>query len=774
MEEIVKNLTKEILDEEKNLDNLLEKAFGMPKIPGGAAGAGPKTPGMSMPKGTGSGNKMTVYWQGEGRRRPVQINVGSPIPQGYGPNPKKGKIEQAPSKIKQGPEAQESQQSAVTPRIKEILGNQINKLKDTVVDRLKGIVSEPKKQAPKLEESGQKLQTQLTRERGYGETEAQYNLALLTSAASFILDFSKRLEGIKVSDPQAQVLKEQVDKMVDNVYKQVRAKMQGSKGEAGGISDVGYEENKNKADEYEKRGLKSLSKEEFADYKKTKKYLEEVESGQAELSQTKSSIEEQKKRDEKSRKYVEEFEKQVRPASEIKAPDVKSLVKSTEKAEATGKAYKISPNKESMLKMNAARFLNRAFKTLKLDEDLTVSEISAKGSAMVFAIKAPMKIGENDLKKLNKLIQRQYGLSSPAEISYKPNNIVEFSFSKQKKEDIIRPMFSNSVVDLNSYISENKTPNGLRRLAAILGYNSKGEPVIADFTNYEATSIGTIASPRQGKTFNAGSALMSMMANYSPEEFKFDVIDAQGVAFPNIIKNSKNYMENEPGMGVKTKEDIQRIVGILESNLQLINDRGAVGRKYGVEKMTDLPAESGDRQFPLKMIMIDEYQGLLTGIEKIYGTGSQEAKDLVGKVQNYLDKIQKEGAKWGVIPWVMTQTVDDRNQEYFKNCGAKILYRVQDPKTGQDFLGKGGRDVARNIIDVGQSAIQLPGKRSYGVGVVRNSEVDKTVTKQVGSRGNGEQKLQLNEKKVNQAKQSTEQVKNVMKKEHVNKFKKKK
>jgi hypothetical protein len=227
---------------------------------------------------------------------------------------------------------------------------------------------------------------------------------------------------------------------------------------------------------------------------------------------------------------------------------------------------------------------------------------------------------------------------------------------------------------------------------------------------------------------------MSMISNYSPEELRIDVIDAQGVAFPSILKNASNYLDNKPGMGVQTKEDVQRVIGILESNMQTITDRGAVGNKYGVQKMTDLPEKTGDRQPPVKILIMDEFQGLLSGIDKVYGAGSEESKGMKTKVKNYLSQIQKQGAKWGVIPWVMTQTVDDDNKEYLQNCSTKMLYRVEDAATGQDFLGKGGRDVARNIVDVGQSAVVMKGKTRYGVGVVRNNAVDEEVTKEAGAR----------------------------------------
>ena len=729
MEELIKQLVKNILEEDtlsiltKSILNYdFEKAMPkMPRLPGSGVKKDikPKTPSIGTGVRSHKYVKKDENFYGPGQHRYwYKMPDGSLVASKDTNGPSNGDKASTPQRQHTPPEKIKQETKRVQDATKQLLGEVGKKLEQKKLEPNKGFN---------------------VGERQLGETQGQYELRQISHALDYLDDFKKRFIDTKTSSPEAEKMKGEIlNNVIKNIYNELQKKSTTLKELPGGKitspkQQETFEQMKNKMNEYEQKGLKNLSSEERTNYFKMKRDVQKIETEEAELTQTKSSIAEQQKREQKSKEYVNDFEKIVKPADQIQTPKTEKLISDIQKAESNGKTNINSPKKDTMLKMNAARFLNRAFKTLNM-ENVKVDSVNAKGSAMSLAIKAPMKVTTNQIRQLNKLIQRQYGLSSPAQVNYKANNVIEFEFSKQKKEDIIKPMFSDSVKDLGSYIEKNKTPNGLRRLAMVIGYDSKGKPIIADFTNYEATSIATVASPRKGKTFNAESSLLSMISNYSPEEFQFDVIDAQGVAFPSIIKNNKNYMSNQPGMGVKTKEDVQRIIGILESNMQVIHDRSSIGRKYGVQKMTDLPSKSGNRQFPLKMIIMDEYQGVFEGIDKVYGENTPESKAMKTKLKNYMSSIQKQGAKWGVIPWVMTQTVDDNNAEYLQNSSTKMLYQVEDAKTGQDFLGKGGRNVARNIIDVGQSAVQMGGKTHYGVGVSRNNEVTETVTQETSKR----------------------------------------
>lgn len=709
-QELLNKIISKTLEDEIFVRKVISKAFGTPKMP-----AAPK----------GSGTKMTVYWQGEGKRRPLSINVDTPIPDGYGPNPKvKPTTQTTPEKKVKEKKEEPPKKGVITPEIKTNLKQQISKLKEDVLKKIQEKLPKEKLKKPEV------LKERMVREKAPGESQFVYELRLQNAALDYINDFYKRFEGVKVSDPKLNKEKEVVNKILDSIHNRLQTKIRSTKD----VSGLNYQEMKDRISEYEQRGLKNLSDTESNEYFKLKNKIKKIETKEAELTQTKSSIEDKRKREELSKTYIADFEKETKPADKIQEPKVKELVNEVEKAEKNGKVNKEAPKKETMLKMNAARFLNKAFKNLKL-EKAKIQNIDVKGSAMAFTINFPLQIKESKIRELNKLIQRQYGLTSPAQVNYKEGNNVEFEFSKQKKEDIVRPTFSNAINDLNKYINEKKTDKGLKNLAMVVGYDAKGKPIIGDFTNYSVTSIGTISSPGKGKTYNTDSSLLSMIANYTPDELKLDLIDAQGVGFSKIRKNSPNYLDNQPGMGIKNKEDAQRIIGILENNLQTITDRGALLEKYGVEKWTELPDKSGNRQPPLKLLVIDEYQGLLSGIDKVYGEGSEEAKGMKIKVKNYLSEIQKQGRKVGVVPWVMTQTIDEDNKEYFKGCSTKILYQVNDPKTGQDFLGLKGRDVARNLVDVGQSAIEQAGSpRKYGVGVSRNNESTEIVTTQAGKR----------------------------------------
>lgn len=737
MDEFLKKQIGIVLEEGRFIENVLEKSFGiqkagigMPKMPA-IPGATPKK--TSVPGGGRSHSyvKKEENFFGPGKHRYwYKMPDGSMKASDQAESPKGGKAT---------PEA-EKQPKTLSPQEKKNYGTTIEKLRSEVTKKLGG-----QPEGPKATED-EKLK-QVFQEKKPGESDIAHDARLLNSAMDYLIDLQNRIEKMPATNETAVQLKKQItDVQMAKLKNQLQSQISGF-GEKSpitkptqkvGSTTVGkekpnYQQMKQKMNEYEQRGLKNLSGDERAEYFKNKKDIQKIETEEAELTQTKSSIADKQIREQKSMQYVNNFDQEVPPANKIAIPNVEPLYADIEKAENNGKVNPNSPKNDTMIKMQSARFLNRAFKQLKMDKASIVA-ISGKGSAISLAIKAPIKINSNQLRQLNKLIQRQYGLTSPAQVAYKANNVVEFEFSKQKKEDIIKPKFSNSVKDLHNYIESNKTPNGLRRLAMVIGYDAKGQPIMADFSNYEATSIATVSSPGKGKTFNTESSLLSMISNYSPDEVKFDLIDAQGVGFASIREKSSNYLDNPPGMGVQTKEDVQRVMGILESNMQAITDRGAVLSKYGVQKMTDLPEKAGNRQFPLKMVVIDEYQGLFEGIDKVYGEGSAESKQMQTKLKNYMSSIQKQGRKVGVIPWVMTQTVDDNNAEYLRNASTKMLYQVEDPKTGYDFLGVKGRDVARNLIDVGQSAIQVSGKRHYGVGVTRNSEVTEAVTSEAGRR----------------------------------------
>jgi len=219
MDEFLNKMKNEILKKDKFLEEIIKKAFaGMPRA----------TP--PSPKGMGSTGEMgkkqigDTVKRGKKEFRIVEID---PTKKGWARFTKleaiEGPKEEAIS-TKGKKELPSKEGKKLTPEEKKGFKDTIEKLKEKVSGKIQEKLGkkpvEPEAKPPAEERLTQALATP----KGEAESQAAYNLRLWAAGTNFISEFAKKLDAIPTSGPAAEVKKQEINNMIQNVYTQLNQK----------------------------------------------------------------------------------------------------------------------------------------------------------------------------------------------------------------------------------------------------------------------------------------------------------------------------------------------------------------------------------------------------------------------------------------------------------------------------------------------------------------------------------------------------------------------
>ena len=738
---IIESITNDIIQRDSFLNDITksilendtEKGFkmpGMPRMPG----SGVKKDVSAKPPSAGGGVRSHKYIKKD-------ENFFGPGKHRYWYKLPDGTITASKSP--------EGQDGSSQPKREEIAPEKLQREKDHIKDTAQQL----------LDEVGTRLNKPSNKEFEFegkktSESDFQYNMKLVSNAMDIIEDVNKRLLNAKTATPEAEAMKKQIiDETIRNLHKELQAKSNRFKDyssknniDGGQLKEtqqpLSLEQQKGRLLGLSEKGISNLNSNEFKEYQKLKRDVTKQET--AEITEISESQEKQLQQDrlDKSKDFVQNFEKIVKPVTDVKKPVVDDAFITDFRKGENGPQAISGPSKLSAQKLNVVNTLRSTFKQLQLHPKGKVSALDLKklvsidkvligGASVSISLNTPAAVSKNDIKKISEALQRKYG--SDVNIKYKPGNITEFEFAKRNVDDIVQPTLATGIDAINKELQA-KTKEGQARPTIInLGFDAKGQPINIDFSEGNSNSIAIVAGPGQGKSFSVESSLMQMTSIYSPEELQIDMVDTQGVFGSTLQKGAQKYLSNEPAMGIKTKEDVKKVIDLLENNVQEIENRNQVLKKYGIDNWQNLPGKSGNRQFATKIMVFDEFNSAFDKIDDAYAGDEQGAKVAKTLIQSKMKSIMNMGRKVGVVPITMGQMVDDNTKDIFGKAQAKIMYSA-DASTARNFLGKGGTEASRNLVAKGQSVVDRGGTRTYGVAVRRSDDVNNTYVSKVGSR----------------------------------------
>lgn len=742
---VIEQIVNDIITKDSFLDDIAKsiiendigKAFkmpGLPHMPGAGAAAKPPSPYQGAGGGGAAGRSHKYVKRDDNFFGPGKHRYWYKLPDGTLTASKTPEEKDATKQPKREDVAPEKLQ-----RDKEHIKDTAQQLLEEVSTRL------AKPSNKEFEFEGKKT----------NESDFNYNMRLVSNALDYVDDFREKLLHAPTATPQAEAMKKDIyDNLIKNLHQQLQMKSNrfkdysGKNGIGGETSakeaqqPMSLEQQKGKLLGLSEKGISNLNSNEFKEYQKLKRDVSRQET--AEITEISESQEKQLQQDrlDKSKDFVQNFEKIVKPVTDIKKPVVDDAVIAEFRKGENGPQAISGPSKLSAQKLNVVNTLRSTFKQLGLHPKGKISALELKklasidkvligGAAVSISLNTPSSVSKNDIKKIADALQRKYG--SDVNIKYKPGNITEFEFAKRNVDDIVQPTLATGIDAINKELQA-KSKEGQPRPAIInLGFDAKGQPINIDFSEGNSNSIAIVAGPGQGKSFSVESSLMQMTSIYSPEELQIDMIDTQGVFGSTLQKGAQKYLSNEPAMGIKTKDDVKKVIDLLENNVQEIENRNQVLKKYGIDNWNNLPGKSGNRQFATKIMVFDEFNSAFDKIDDAYAGDEQGAKVAKTLIQAKMKSIMNMGRKVGVVPITMGQMVDDNTKDIFGKAQAKIMYSA-DASTARNFLGKGGTEASRNLVAKGQSVVDRSGTRTYGVAVRRSDAVNNTYVNEVGKR----------------------------------------
>lgn len=706
--------------------HVIEKAGPAPKPAFGGKGAGP------------SAGKRTVYWQGEGSRRPLTINMDSPVPQGYGEQPKQK--QEGTGEVKEAKQVKETkQEKPEAPKAEKYPESK-------TADDLRKIAESPAKLSKeqihpdipkKIDSLNEGLDVVLNKlEEKPNLTGAEFrlwNYLYLTK-----LEANKQAKEFGVGQPLSEIVAG-IDKKYDKLSRGGKEK------DTVTTSDM----RKYLQDMKDKRAAgQELTREERKTESKYKGELGRWEKEDIETEIQETEERKQAEMDAKAKDYVANFENIVKPYNEIQKPVItKSDLAELNQGEKDNptKDNPEAPNKLATMKQKYSRSVNKLLSQMGMkpkgkvsDRELanyaSIDKISVKGASVKITLDAPAPhISRGQINEFGDNLGRIYGVDK-VDMQYENGKVV-YSFPKQDISEIVQPTLADGIKAIqkviNDYVKEH--PNEPRPIVIPMGFDADGELVYANVLDGNANSIAVIAAPGQGKSFGAESTIMQLISVYSPEEFELSAYDTQGVSLPTVRKSAEGYFTGNPVMGIQTKEDVNNLLNGLENDLQEATNRASVLKKYGVEKLSDLSSKAGGRTFKTRLVMFDEYNSVFGKIDEIYGKGKESAV-MKKRISGMMDRLKDQGRKVGIIPMALGQDpTEDNSKRFMTTAQAKVLYRVPG-SVGTRFLGAGGTAAARNLVAKGQALIEIAGERKYGVGPRRNNNTNNNFSKLVAGR----------------------------------------
>ncbi|ADD41824.1 FtsK/SpoIIIE domain-containing protein [Stackebrandtia nassauensis] len=181
-----------------------------------------------------------------------------------------------------------------------------------------------------------------------------------------------------------------------------------------------------------------------------------------------------------------------------------------------------------------------------------------------------------------------------------------------------------------------------------------------------------------GKTVFLLDVLYGLASRYGPRELALYLLDfKEGVSFTEFSPQprDKTWMPHVKAVGVESDREYGKAV-LVELRKEL-SRRATAMKRAGVTKLADLRQVEPDRPLPRILAVIDEFQVLFAGNDRL----AREAAD-------HLEELARKGRSYGVHLILASQTIS----------GVEALYTKKDSIFGQ-FPMRVALPGARNVLD---------------------------------------------------------------------------
>lgn len=652
-EQFLNKIVNNILQDDLYIKEIISKALGMPKVPSGT----------KMPK-------MTVYWQGEGKRRPIQINVGSKIPDGYGPNPKQ-KIGQESVSEKEGKKEEKistKEKIKISPEEKKKLKDQISGLKEKVLDKIKEKIKPEKKEI-----SPQKtFEREFEREKGIGESEAFYNLRLGTAALDYINDFYKKFENIPVSDPKYQKQKEIVNNMIDQIHEQLTKKVSGKSAkllETKRLTEsANYQQSKDRLNNLEQKMSQGekLNPEEAKEYNKLSKQIEMSDKIYLENQRKQLDIENSKKQEEITKDLEVKWnkgEKFYKDYSGIKTDKIKTTSEIKEKDATLFSILRYGKNiplKE--IKKNNKNTVNSFIKEKLKDFEIKNVNTNYEQGTITFDSSQV-----DNPRKFSKKLKQSFLDDDSANNAYilrstKDGKLI-ISVKQYKTDWVIRPMpenLSTAVNEQQKKYEQNKKTGAKTKYQFWL---SKDKALsINPAQRDQPHTVVMQGGQRTGKGLTFGSEMSQALGWADGSVVQFFNFDHTAAFYSDLNRSDPkflNKMQNKGLIGFNgvTKDNLKTLEPTEQANAledYINNFSTAYNNEYNKRTVIRNLAKTNNldqvkQQIPTAVFNMDEAEALEDLILTNSEIGKDKKDELLNKVAGVISNQQTNGVKVGMM-----------------------------------------------------------------------------------------------------------------------------
>lgn len=275
-------------------------------------------------------------------------------------------------------------------------------------------------------------------------------------------------------------------------------------------------------------------------------------------------------------------------------------------------------------------------------EDVDSKAESIVDSYFSYEIRLQRVLGLNKLDDIAKEIT-SYFRDSSADLGVNATVDLEGDFYK-----IIVTKGVNSIITLGDVFNDPEICefflNTKNKLPIVEGITDLGKPIVHDARHYESMLIA--GKPRSGKSWYMLSILMALMANNTPEDVQFIIVDPKKVHLFNTIA----LMPHVCGLHDETN--------ILDIMKEIIEVEGARRKKLLADNICDdiWALRSKGIMLPIMYLVVDE----VVSVKGSLGSSSGEFDRMLLTIITQLPSI---GIRTIVIPHRATNTItkDNRN-----------------------------------------------------------------------------------------------------------------
>lgn len=242
------------------------------------------------------------------------------------------------------------------------------------------------------------------------------------------------------------------------------------------------------------------------------------------------------------------------------------------------------------------------------------------------------------------------------------------------------------------------TPFSHNLSMVVLGKRQDGRTATLDITNNSGMVVGGV--PGSGKSAGLTAMLYPLVYN---ENIEFSVVDGKGgMDWKWIEPRAKHFINEEDSLA-----EVLEVLHEFDNERKLRNKQ--IYESRGSSNFWD---KGPDREFPLKLLVMDEVQMYLDPNQ--YAKHEKEEREQVQQIQSLVAKLIRMGRTAGIFVILATQkpTADSIPTAIRDNTGIRVSFRVETTDSAVAILGNSVSSAVVSPMDIpmerrGQAVLKL-------------------------------------------------------------------